>query len=205
MGMYLVLFTLSDENIEKIRADPALIWKVVAADDPQAYETARSEQTRFEQPVGFLKKILGWQQAPVTPRLELSLAEDEVVEADMDKAWHGLHYLLTGTAWEGEEPLNFLVKGGTEVGEDIGYGLTRALTSGQVQSLNTALQPIDEDLLRSRFNPSEMMRLDIYPAIWDRDPAEDDTLGYLLSSFDELKTFVSEAAERNLGLLVFIT
>ena len=28
MGMYVALFTLSDENIEKLRADPALVWKV---------------------------------------------------------------------------------------------------------------------------------------------------------------------------------
>lgn len=205
MGMYLVLYTVSDESIEKIRADPALIWKVVADDDPEAYERARSEQTRFEQPVGFFKKIFGWQQAPVTPKLELDLAEDEVAELDLDKAWHGLHYLLTGTAWEGEEPLNFLVKGGAEVGEDMGYGLARALRSQQVQSLNIALQPIDEDFLRSRFNPSEMLRLGIYPEIWDRDPEKDDSLGYLLSAFEELKTFVEEAAADDLGLLVFIT
>lgn len=41
----------------------------------------------------------------------------------MDKAWHGIHYLLTGTAWEGDPPLNFLVTGGREVGtEEIGIG-----------------------------------------------------------------------------------
>lgn len=205
MGMYFVLFTLSDENIENIRADPALVWKVLAADDSEVYENARSEQTQSQQPVGFFKKIFGWQQAPVTPAKELDLAEDEVAELDLDKSWHALHYLLTGTAWEGEEPLDFIVKGGIEVGEDTGYGPARALTSAQVQALNTALQPIDEELLRSRFNPAEMMRLEIYPSIWDRDPAEEDSLGYVLSAFDELKTFVAEAAEDDLGLLIHIT
>jgi uncharacterized protein DUF1877 len=29
-------------------------------------------------------------------------------ELDVDKAWHGLHFLLTGSAWEGSFPLNFI-------------------------------------------------------------------------------------------------
>jgi hypothetical protein len=30
-------------------------------------------------------------------------------DLDLDKAWHGLHFLLTGTAWEGTPPLDFIV------------------------------------------------------------------------------------------------
>src|SRR5262245_57645293 len=29
----------------------------------------------------------------------------------LEKAWHGLHYLLTGSPWKGAEPLCFLVRG----------------------------------------------------------------------------------------------
>jgi hypothetical protein len=32
--------------------------------------------------------------------LVLSEGEGDVV--DLDKTWHGIHYLLTGTAWEGD-------------------------------------------------------------------------------------------------------
>src|SRR5687768_13192892 len=38
-------------------------------------------------------------------------------EIDLDKAWHGLHFLFTGTAWEGAPPECFLVSGGTEIGQ----------------------------------------------------------------------------------------
>ena len=49
-------------------------------------------------------------------------------ELDLDKAWHGIHFLLTGSAWEGEEPLCYLLAGGQEVGdEDVGYGPARVL------------------------------------------------------------------------------
>ena len=37
---------------------------------------------------------------------------EEVGGVDLDKVWHGIHFLLTGSAWEGEEPLCYLVNGG---------------------------------------------------------------------------------------------
>src|SRR5690242_18007628 len=48
--------------------------------------------------------------------------------AYLDKAWQGIHYLLTGTAWGGEPPWNTLLAGGTELpgaGEEWGYGPPR--------------------------------------------------------------------------------
>lgn len=198
MSMILRLCTLSDKNIERLIADPPLIWKVVAADDPDTYAQARQEASQ-----GFLSKLFGRKTSPVT---DFSLTDGEGGCVRLDKAWHGIHYLLTGTAWEGEEPLNFLVSGGREVGDiDVGYGPARALTSKQVQSLNTALQPIDEAVLKSRFNPSEMMALEIYPEIWDRDPAEDDAFGYCAEFFEVLKSFVAQTAEQKMGLIVYVT
>lgn len=198
MSMILGLCTLSDKNIERLIADPPLIWKVLAADDPDAYA-----QARHEPPPGLLSKIFGRKKSHVT---DFSLADGEGACIDLDKAWHGIHYLLTGTAWEGEEPVNFLASGGREVGDiDVGYGPARVVTSKQVQSLNAALQPIDEAVLKSRFNPSQMMTLGIYPEIWDRDPAEDDAFGYCAEFFEMLKSFVAQAAEQKMGLIVYLT
>jgi hypothetical protein len=39
------------------------------------------------------------------------------VELDLDEAWHGIHFLLTGTAVEGQAPLDFLERGGRAGGE----------------------------------------------------------------------------------------
>ena len=36
----------------------------------------------------------------------------------LEKAWHGLHYLLTGETWEGHGPLAFLLAGGEQLGDD---------------------------------------------------------------------------------------
>ncbi len=55
--------------------------------------------------------------------------DDHEAEADLDKAWHGIHYLLTGTAWKGEPPLCYLVRGGQTIGDvEVGYGPARVST-----------------------------------------------------------------------------
>jgi hypothetical protein len=47
-----------------------------------------------------------------------------------------------------------------------------------------------------------MMRLEIYPEIWDRDPAKDDTLGYLLEMVAVLRRGLEQVVGRGHGLLV---
>lgn len=125
---------------------------------------------------------------------------------DLDKAWHGIHFLLTGEAWSGTPPLDFIVSGGRDVGdeEDIGYGPARAFSSVDVAEVAAALDPITPDTLRERFDGERMMGAEIYPAIWDRDPADDDTLGYLVEYFGLMKPFITQAAARRLGMLVYI-
>jgi len=41
---------------------------------------------------------------------------------DIQKAWHGLHYLLCVQPWDGDLPLRNAVLGGSEIGPDLGYG-----------------------------------------------------------------------------------
>ena len=201
MGMALALHTISDENISKVLADPPLIWRVIAPDDPEIYEHARAEK----QP-GFLARLFGATPGEVRTGLpELPKADGEGLETDLDKAWHGIHYLLTGTAWEGAEPLNFIVCGGKEVGDvDVGYGPARVFSSDEVKKIADAVGAIDENELRQRFDPEEMKSLEIYPDIWDRDPEDDDTLGYCIEYYDYLRRFLSDAAGNSMGVALYI-
>ena len=126
-------------------------------------------------------------------------------DLDVDKAWHAIHFLLTGTAWEGEPPLNFVVTGGTEVGDDLGYGPARGLTSEEVQSVAAALKDISPDSLMQRFDPESLESAEIYPDIWDRAAEEDDSRGYITAYYDELRSFVLDAAAAGEALLVAMT
>ena len=127
---------------------------------------------------------------------------------DIDKAWHCLHFLLTGTAWEGDPPLNFIVAGGKEVGEeDVGYGPARAFTSVEVRRIADALGRIDRSQLIAGFSGKSMNDLEIYPAMgWqDIDPSSEESFGYFTGAFDTLKDLLGRGRDRGLGLLVWLS
>ncbi len=132
------------------------------------------------------------------------------VELDLDEAWHGIHFLLTGTAVEGQAPLDFLERGGREVGDietggDLGYGPARCFSAEQVRAIAQALAPIGEEALRARFDPERMRMLEIYPDIWDGQQGEKDPLGYVLSYYAELKTFLARVAALQHGMVLVLS
>jgi len=201
MSMMLAMVTLDDANIARILADPPLIWRVLAPDDPERYEQARREA---RQP-GVWARLLGRKAAPEAPPEDLHFTEGERTDTDLEKAWHGIHYLLTGTAWEGSPPLNFLAAGGREVGTiDVGYGPARVFRSAEVKEVHAALEGLTDEALRARFDPDAMMKLKIYPEIWDSDPKDDDTLGYLMDYVSTLRAFLRQAVDAKRGLVVYV-
>lgn len=130
----------------------------------------------------------------------------ERTSTDLDKAWHGLHWLLTGTEYGGKEPLCFLLAGGRPIGDvDVGYGPARAISSNEVVAWDDALKQISGDELSRRFDPKAMLKAKIYPEIWARSlKGEEDTLAYLLEYYATLKQFVVAARKEQSGLLVYL-
>ena len=204
MGMVLGLNTLSDENINKLLSDPPLVWKVLAPDDPEIYEEARKSKTS----TGFFSKLFKKKKDVEQAQFDeasMELNENEGVNADLDKAWHGIHYLLTGSVWEGDTPQNFLIAGGETIGEiDVGYGPARCIKSDDVRRIYEHLSGISVEDLESRFDPVKMMANEIYPEIWDR-KEDDGNLDYLIEYFEELKHFISKADENNMGIIISIS
>jgi hypothetical protein len=135
--------------------------------------------------------------------VHLGLERGLAPSVHLEKAWHGLHFLLTGSAGESGIPLGFLLEGGQEAGEDDGYGAPRLFQAGEVRQINDALAPISDDELWGRFDPERMEAEGIYPGIWDEEEEElrDEYLGY----FNELKQVVAQAGEGGMGLLVTLS
>ena len=115
----------------------------------------------------------------------------------LDKAWHGVHYLLCGAVEPDETLLSQAVLGGTELGEDFsGYGAARFFEPPQVIALADALaDPAVEPAAEARFDKERMVELRIYPFGW-----EDDDLDWLLSSLRDLQRFYREAAARGCAI-----
>jgi hypothetical protein len=139
--------------------------------------------------------------------VEAADAQGGADRLDVDKAWHCLHFLLTGTAWEGAPPLDFVATGGREVGEeDVGYGPARAFTSADVNAIARALEPIDGAELARRFDARRMNQLEIYPGGWDEvDPTSEDSFGYFSGAFDSVRELVLRGSREGRGLLVWIS
>ena len=108
------------------------------------------------------------------------------------KAWHGLHFLLNGKAWEGEPPLFNAVLGGTEIGDDLGYGAMRYLTPEQVKEVAAVLNQVQEPELRSRFDASAFTQARIYPQGWEKSNGR--TLVGFGEAFVSVRSFFTGAA-----------
>jgi len=197
VGMTGELISVSDENIERMLKDPPQVYRVVCPDDPRAYEEARHEADK----PSLLGRIFG-RRPGLNSAVDLELTRNEGNSCFLDKAWHGLHYLLTGTAWKGKPPLNFILAGGRQVGRYV--ETYRVLTAAEVAAADEALGGLSDEELRNRFRPKDMLKQDIYPEIWNRNPADDDALGYLMEYAADLRKFLRTVAGHHLGLLVSI-
>ena len=111
----------------------------------------------------------------------------------LDKAWHGVHYVLCGEVEPGPALLSQAVLGGTALGDDdegfSGYGPARYFTAAQVAELSQALsRPELESEAVARFDAGRMSELSIYPG-WRASDAE-----WVMDAFRRLRDFYADAA-----------
>jgi hypothetical protein len=180
-----------------------MVWRVTPADVRRLSRAAAGEVSDFlfGAPIGPVraKGLRGWFNK-ISP-IKIESYEDYLdaprgpggarAELEVDKAWHGLHFLFTRTAWEGEEPACFLVQGGSMLGEDADdEALPRVLSR--------------EELAR-RYDPVRMTELDIYPSIWNRPEEEGQNREYLLDAYESLRDFVTAALAEGDQLVLMVT
>jgi hypothetical protein len=133
-----------------------------------------------------------------------SALDEKYAEAivDIDKAWHGIHFVLVGEQYGGAPPLSNVVFGAKTIGEeDVGYGPAHGTTAAAVKEIAAALSEISEVKFREKFDASALKKADIYPQIWDEG---DEALNYLASYFTELKTFYESAARNGNAVITFL-
>jgi hypothetical protein len=118
----------------------------------------------------------------------------------LDKAWHGLHYLLCGAIDATASALGQAVLGGAEIGEDLGYGPARYFTIVETSKIAQALQAPDlEATMRARFDPAAMTPLGIYPGGWDEEGDD-----WLIDAFHALRDFYNAASTAGQAVITLI-
>lgn len=203
MGIYGSIRRASVADAERLRADPRLLEAFLFGEPSIVVEE------RLPRLLGFLLRLtpIKIQRSEPAPPSDNPLwppaAPGE--ELDLEKAWHGLHFLLTGMADGGTEPACFLLDGGEELGGDDDDVHVRLLRPAQVRAFADHLAALTPDELTRRFDPARMTKLRIYPEIWQRSEEEDEPRRFLLDAFGELRDFVGTAAAAGDVLVVCIS
>jgi hypothetical protein len=199
MGMTCTLRRASDADVRQLVASPA---------DAELFLYGPPPVVRRVRPGGVLGLILRFlpirieevdPSAPLPPP-----PGDDVL--DLEKSWHGLHFLFTGTARETELPTGFLISGGLDLEAEDDDSVPRLLNADQVREIDLFLQSLSRDELAHRYDGRRMTELEVYPdVIWMRDTdREHPGLDHLLDAFDDLRAFIAAARERGEAVVVHV-
>jgi len=200
MGMTCTFHRATASEIERLIKEPGAVSSFLHGDDGPPVRVVREKGL-----VGLILRLF-----PITIT-EVSSEPDKPIPVpdpdktiDIDKLWHGLHFLFTGTADEGEEPACYLVRGGEDLDDE---GTARALRPNQVRRFADCLAGLTPEELRRRYDPARMKRLEIYPEqIWTRPASPGDApLESLLECFSQTRTFISRAAQAGDGIIIDIS
>jgi hypothetical protein len=143
------------------------------------------------------------------PKAANSFAEigplDEPLQ--LEKSWHILHFLFTGSVDPGKPPGDFLMTG-TELGEDLGYGPVRLHDVKETMDFARFLEGLNLTELQKRVSCREMGAAGVYsiPMGGGSDAQYDDELRREVASyFPSLCDYISTAAAKQAGLLIWLT
>ncbi|MCE3226876.1 MAG: hypothetical protein K0S32_1427 [Bacteroidetes bacterium] len=124
---------------------------------------------------------------------------------DVDKAWDGIFFVLTGKSSQDfddvEGAMKWIVFPDNEM--DSGYEGSPYFysTVTETQEVANALNKITNEEFKSRYNSKALTENDVYPGIWDEG---DDALDYLFDNYISLKNFYNQAAAENQAMIVSI-
>lgn len=129
---------------------------------------------------------------------------DENNTISIDKAWHAIHFTLTGCPFGGEDDNIFskLVMSGNVFMEIDGEPPAMLITANDVKKLSEAMDSLEEQQFREKFNISEMLENNIYPVMDDEN--EEEFFDYVWANLIELKKFIEEAANERQAVIFYI-
>ena len=123
---------------------------------------------------------------------------------DIDKAWDGIVFLLTGASLaHAEHPLVKVLFSGQLIDEDqdLGYGPGHYLLPEEVTELNNRISSLTTADLKKNYHPQKMTEQEVYPDIWDEG---DEAFEYLSQNFTTIQKVYAEAAKNGEAIITYI-
>ena len=200
------LYRATAADLDRLRADPEAMGRFIESIEGPSLPV---RQVRPKGILGFLLRLTPITIEEVVPESERPDAAHDAPRhpdryLDIEKAWHGLHFLFTGTSDGGEEPASYLMHGGETIDDE---GFARALTPSQVQRFASFVAALTPAELRRRYDAARMITLDIYPErIWNDDAdGEHSPREWLIENFGDVRAFAAQAAAAGDGLVIHLS
>ena len=189
MGIVYSLIRVRPETVAALRDKPRGVAEFVYG-DPGLYEAPSR---------GLLQRLLGKPE----PDSRLAPARREEDEIDLDKSWHIVHYLLTGSDNATDSPLNIIADESDRLAEiDVGLGPPFVIHPDAVSRFAAAAAELSDEQFLSRLRPPEMPLDTLYLGDAVReDPGE---MGeYAVENFHFLRDFAQKAADAGDAVITY--
>ncbi|MBZ9648916.1 YfbM family protein [Sphingobium sp. 3R8] len=193
MGIAYSLIRAKPEVVDQLRGRPKAVAEFVYQ-DPDAYEPPKP---------GFFARLsragVVSDNAPVPDR-----GKDD--EADLDKAWHLVHYLLTGKTGRVEGPLGLIADDLHPLADlDLGLGKPNVISVDATKAFAEAAQSISDEVFLARFIPEQMPTDELYMGDVVARGDHDDMKEYSLENFHFLRDFAVAAARNGEAIITYYT
>ena len=200
MGVGMTLQAASDQKIDELARDARALDDFIRLGGNEdsangaALQAILANASALDPRFNSLIDIFGWRK---------KAGQELGPSLDLDRSFQALHYLFTGSPYQGREPQCFLLHGGRDIGLYQREFKVRAISSSQLIDFELALRPIDEEELMRRYNGKAMTAADIYPAVmWDR--GDDEARNFLCEKLKDLKRFLERARAINEGMVMCV-
>ena len=218
MSMTAIFVQVEDAEIAGFQADPDSVEALFAIQQPAAaVPRVRVRAAALRDMEAALSRLPARPAAAVATRQRVCRIVTVVRQAldplpgrsagrhealSLQEAWHGVHYLLAGTAEPWRELRTQAVLGGAEIGGDpegfSGYGPARYFRAAEVRRLSQELcRPEVQLETAARFDSAKMSQLQIYPG-WR--PGDQDK-EWVMDAFRRLRDFYAGAAANDRAIV----
>lgn len=117
-------------------------------------------------------------------------------------SWHAIHYLITGKTSSPVPGAGEIIFGGTEIGNDLGFGPAHLFTAEEVKTISDALQAFPLKTFTSRYDVKQMQASKIYPENWLKEG--DIGRARLLDYFQQILNFYANATKNNQAIIFVV-